>query len=118
VIQHIVLLRLKPEVTEEQVRAAFAAAEELPDEIPGIVKLSYGRDQSNPSHGFDVASLVQFTDEEALASYLEHPSRIAYITEHVAPLTEERIELDIPTDGTHVPSVASWYWGATVPPSK
>ena len=113
-IQHIVLLRLKPEVTEEQVRAAFAAAEALPDEVPGIVKFSYGRDRSNPRHGFDVASVVQLTDEEALNGYLEHPSRVSYIAEHVDPLTEERIELDIPSDGTHVPSVASWYWGATV----
>ena len=29
-IQHIVLLKLKPDVTGEQVQAAFEAAEELP----------------------------------------------------------------------------------------
>ena len=111
-IQHIALLRLKPDVTEEQMRAAFEAAEELPDEIPGLVKFAYGRDRSNPSHGFNVASVVQLTDEEALARYLDHPSRRAYIAEHVDPLTEERIELDIPSDGTHVPSVLAWYWGS------
>jgi Stress responsive A/B Barrel Domain len=112
VIQHIVLLRLKPDVTEEQIRAAFEAAQELPDEIPGLVKFSYGRDRSNPSHGFNVASVVQLTDEEALAGYLDHPGRLAYIAEHVDPLTEERIELDVPSDGTHGPSVLSWYWGS------
>jgi quinol monooxygenase YgiN len=112
VIQHIALLRLKPEVTEEQMRAAFQAAEELPDEIPGLVKFSYGRDRSNPSHGFNVASVVELTDEEALAGYLAHPSRRAYIAEHVDPLTEERIELDIPSEGTHAPSVLTWYWGS------
>ena len=111
-IQHIALLRLKPDVTEEQMRAAFEAAEELPDEIPGLVKFSYGPDRSNPSHGFNVASVVQLTDEEALAGYLDHPSRRAYIAEHVDPLTEERIELDIPSDWTHVPSVLTWYWGS------
>jgi hypothetical protein len=112
VIQHITLLRLRPDVTQDQVRAAFEAAEELPDEIPGLVKFSYGRDRSNPSHGFNVASVVQLTDAEALADYLDHPSRRAYIAEYVDPLTEDRIELDIPSDGTHVPSVLTWYWGA------
>jgi hypothetical protein len=111
-IQHITLSRLKPDVTQEQVRAAFEAAEELPDEIPGLVKFSYGRDRSNPSHGFNVASVVQLTDAEALADYLDHPSRRADIAEYVDPLTEDRIELDIPSDGTHVPSVLTWYWGA------
>jgi hypothetical protein len=113
VIQHIVLLKLKPDVTGEQVQAAFEAAEELPDEIPGLVRFSYGRDRSNPSHGFDVASVVQLADEGALRAYLEHPSRLAYITEHVDPLTEERIELDVPSEGTHVPSMLTWYWGST-----
>ena len=112
-IQHIVLLKLKPDVTGEQVQAAFEAAEELPDEIPGLVRFSYGRDRSNPSHGFDVASVVQLADEGALRAYLEHPSRLAYITEHVDPLTEERIELDVPSEGTHVPSMLTWYWGST-----
>ena len=43
----------------------------------------------------------------------EHPSRLAYITEHVDPLTEERIELDVPSEGTHMPSMLTWYWGST-----
>ena len=111
-IEHIVLLKLKPDVTDEQVRAAFQAAEELPNEIPGLAKFSYGRDRSNPSHGFNVAAVVQLADEEALAAYLGHPSRLAYIEEYVDPLTEARIELDVPSDGTHLPGIATWYWGA------
>ena len=111
-IQHIVLLRLKPGVTDEQVEEAFEAAETLPDEIPGVVKFTYGRDRSTPDHGFDLASVVQLADEDALQAYLEHPSRRDYIAEHVDPLTEERIELDVPSDGTHAPSALSWYWGS------
>lgn len=110
-IEHIVLLKLKPETTDDQVRQAFEAAEELPNEIPGLLKFSYGRDRSEPVHGFNLASVVRLADEEALGRYLEHPRRLAYIEEHVAPLTEDRIELDIPSDGAHLPTVASWYWG-------
>jgi hypothetical protein len=32
-------------------------------------------------------------------------------------LTEDRIELDIPSDGTHLPAIASWYWGVAVSPA-
>jgi hypothetical protein len=46
-------------------------------------------------------SVIQLADEKALARYLEHPRRLAYIEEYVAPLTEDRIELDIPSDGPH-----------------
>ena len=34
-IEHIVLLKLKPETSDKQVREAFEAAEQLPNEIPG-----------------------------------------------------------------------------------
>jgi hypothetical protein len=117
VIEHIVLLKLKPGTTDEQVREAFEAAEELPNEIPGLLKFSYGLDRSEPAHGFNLASVIQLADEEALARYLEHPRRLAYIEEYVAPLTEDRIELDIPSDGTHLPTIASWYWGVATHPA-
>jgi Stress responsive A/B Barrel Domain len=110
-IQHIVLLKLKPDVTDEQVRTAFEAAEDLPNQIPGLTRFSYGRDRTSPSHGFVVAALIQLADEESLARFLEHPARRAYIEEHVDPLTEDRIELDVPSEGTHLPRIAAWYWG-------
>jgi hypothetical protein len=74
VIQHIVLLKLKPGVTDEQVEAAFEAGSEVPNEIPGLMRLTYGRDRSEPAHGFDLASLVHLKDEVALEAYLNHPS--------------------------------------------
>jgi quinol monooxygenase YgiN len=111
VIQHIVLLKLKPNVTDEQVREAFEAAETLPNEIPGLLKFSYGRDRSEPGHGFDLASVVQLADEEALERYLEHPKRLEYLEQYIAPLTDDRIELDVPSEGTHLPTAATWYWG-------
>jgi hypothetical protein len=114
VIQHIVLLKLKPEVTDEQVEAAFEAGSELPNEIPGVIRLTYGRDRSEPAHGFGLASVVHLKDEEALERYLNHPKRLEYLERHVDPLTEERIELAVPSEGVHMPTVATWYWGIEV----
>ena len=110
-IQHIVLLKLKPGVTDEQVEAAFEAGSDLPNEIPGVLRLTYGRDRSDPAHGFGLASVVQLQDEEALNAYLKHPRRLDYLESHVDPLTEERIELAVPLEGVHTPTIATWYWG-------
>jgi Stress responsive A/B Barrel Domain len=35
VIQHIVLMKVKPGTTDEEIEAAFEAGGDLPDEIPG-----------------------------------------------------------------------------------
>jgi hypothetical protein len=111
VIQHIVLLKLKSGVTDEQVEEAFEAGSELPNEIPGLMRLTYGRDRSSPDHGFDLASVVYLKDEEALETYLNHPRRLEYLEHHVDPLTAERIELAVPSEGVHTPTIATWYWG-------
>jgi heme-degrading monooxygenase HmoA len=116
VVQHIVLLKLKPGTTDQQVIEAFEAGESLANEMPGLIEFQFGRDRSEPEHGFALASIIQFTDEEALRDYLEHPSRKRYIEEHVAPITEQRIELDVPREATHRPTAktgTAWHWGGT-----
>jgi len=111
VIQHIVLLKLKPGTSDQQIAAAFEAGRDLPNEIPGVLQRTYGRDESKASHGFNIASVVQLNDERALETYLSHPKRAEYLERHVNPITEERIELDVPSEGTHLPTRASWFWG-------
>jgi quinol monooxygenase YgiN len=114
-VQHIVLLKLKPGTSDEEVRAAFAAGENLSDEIPGLVEFGFGRDRSNPDQGFSLASVLRFEDEDALRTYLDHPLRTRYIAEHVDPITEERIEIDVPTEGMHRPTATMqrWLWGGS-----
>jgi quinol monooxygenase YgiN len=111
VIQHIVLMKLKPGTSDEQIEDAFVAGRELPDQIPGLLKLTYGRDRSEPEHGFTLASVVELADEDALDAYLRHPTRTEYIEDHVDPMVDERIELDVPSEGTHLPGPSTWYWG-------
>ena len=112
--QHIVLLKLKPHTTDREVTKAFRAAERLVEDTPGMIEFAFGRDRSNPQHGYGVASIVQFRDEETLRAYLADPARKAYVEEFVAPLTEDRIEIDVGTEGTlrPTPDLASWSWGS------
>jgi hypothetical protein len=114
VIQHIVLLKWKPGTTDEQVLDAFAQARGIPNEVPGVKRLTIGRNRTESDHGFTHALSVQLDSEEALARYLEHPARAAFIADHLGPIEEQRIEIDIPVDM----SLASdphrnWEWGAT-----
>jgi quinol monooxygenase YgiN len=113
-VQHIVLLKLKPGTTDRDVTEAFVAAEALVENSPGMLEFAFGRDRSDPDQGYGLASIIQFRDQDALSAYLESPERTAYVDEHVAPITDDRIELDVGSDGTQrpTPNRASWYWGS------
>jgi Stress responsive A/B Barrel Domain len=115
VIQHIVLLKWKPGTTEEQVLEAFGEARDLPNEIEGVERITMGRNRVESEHGFTHALIVELAQEEALGRYLDHPARKRYIAAHLAPLTEQRIEIDVPVDlSIHRDPSRNWQWGASV----
>jgi len=115
VVQHIVLLKWKPGVSEEAILQAFDQAKHLPNEIDGVESLTIGRARVDQRHGFTHALIVRLEDEEALGRYLDHPLRAGYIADHLQPLEAERIEISVPVDKTlsRDPS-RDWEWGASV----
>lgn len=114
-IQHIVLVKWKPDVTEEQISRAFGHAQRLVDEIPSVSHVTLGRNRSESDHGFTHALIVQLSDDDGLGEYLAHPVRSQYIGEFLAPLEDQRIEVDVPVDAAIRRNVArSWEWGASV----
>lgn len=115
-IQHIVLLKLRPGVTDDDVLKVFAAGKNLADDIPGVIRWTIGMDRSAPEHGFTLASITHVEDEDALREYLASPVRRRYIEEHVDPITDQRIELDVPVEATHRPAseLTSWAWAGSV----
>jgi hypothetical protein len=114
VIQHIVLLKWRSGTTDEQVLEAFAQARDLPNQIPGVRRLTIGRNRHESDHGFTHALIVQVDDDEALERYLAHPARASYIADHLAPLEDQRIEVDVPVDMSVAADPArNWQWGAT-----
>jgi hypothetical protein len=112
VIQHIVLLKWRPGTTDEQVLEAFGQARNLPNQVPGLERLTIGRNRGADDHGYTHALSVQLDDEAALERYLAHPAREQFISEHLKPLEVERIEIDVPVDmslGRDQSGV--WEWG-------
>jgi Stress responsive A/B Barrel Domain len=111
VIQHIVLLKWKPETTDAQIDEAFGHAQRLVDEIDGVERVTLGRNRGAADHGFTHALIVKL-DDDALASYLSHPSRTRYISEWLDPIEQERIEIDVPEDAhlERAPAHSDWHW--------
>jgi Stress responsive A/B Barrel Domain len=72
-IRHIVLLKVRPEVTEAHVAGIFADLHSL--KLPGILAIHSGRSESPEQiergylHGFT----IDFADWDALATYQAHP---------------------------------------------
>jgi hypothetical protein len=115
VIQHIVLLKWKPGTTDEQVMEAFGGARDLPNEIPGLRRLTIGRNRGPADHGFTHAISVQLSDEQALERYLAHPARARFNADHLEAIEDQRIEVDVPVDMSLAADPArNWHWGASV----
>jgi hypothetical protein len=72
-IQHMVMFKLKADVSE----AAFAELEQrladLPRQIAEIQSLDFGLDVVRSERSYDFGLLAGFKDLEALKRYQEHP---------------------------------------------
>lgn len=74
-IQHIAILKFKPEVTNDKIQYLFNQLEELKQLIPGITYFSGGAYSSHEglNQGFSHGFLMTFESEEARDNYLPHP---------------------------------------------
>ncbi len=72
-IEHLVLMQFKDELTDVQLDGLIHRTVSLKDYIPGILDIQLGRNFSNRSKGYEIALTARFTDRAALESYLPHP---------------------------------------------
>ena len=111
-LERIVLLKWKPGVSEERVQGALEEADGL-TEIPGVQRVICGRDTSVAPHGYTHALIIELDAESTLPEYLNHPIRRRYHEETLAPIEEQRIEVDLPGARTlrpHGHSEGDWEW--------
>jgi hypothetical protein len=75
-IRHVVLFKLRKGLTEKVVDEIFAALKALQNQMPGILAVSAGRDQSPEGlqHGNTHGFMVDFVDAAARDAYLPHPA--------------------------------------------
>ncbi|WP_338448749.1 Dabb family protein [Niallia oryzisoli] len=72
-IEHIVLIKFKNELTDAQLDDLIQKTLNLKDYIPGIIDIQQGRNFSNRSKGYEIALTARLTDRAALENYLPHP---------------------------------------------
>ena len=95
-VEHIVLLKLKSDVTETQLETLSDALLGMADEIPGIESITAGTNNSpeGKSQGYAYGFIVRFIDEAARDAYLPHPFHRQVAGEHIRPLVEDVLVFD------------------------
>jgi len=90
VLRHVALFRWKPEATAEDVSKVEAALHQLPAKIPCIQAYRFGRDLGVQDGNADFALVADFTDQEGLATYANHPDHQAVLQNLIRPILAQR----------------------------
>ncbi|MFK7827308.1 MAG: Dabb family protein [Oligoflexales bacterium] len=93
-VEHIVLFKFKPNTSKDELTKIADALKGLKGKIDGLIDLSVGENFSARSKGFDSGLVVRLADEEALATYQEHPEHVRILTELLKPNLEDVIAVD------------------------
>lgn len=95
-IEHIVLLKLKQDVTKDQIDAMMDGLEKLKDVIPGILEVSGGSNNSPEEKNatFTFAFIVRFKDAAARNTYVPHPEHQKLAQNLVRPIVEDVLVFD------------------------
>lgn len=90
-ICHLVLIRLKPEISENDAKAFMAEAGRILGPIPGVMNLRVGRGlgvKAEVAH--PIALIMEFEDEAALEGYQVHPEHQRFVRDVVGPIQDDK----------------------------
>ena len=93
-VEHLVVLRLRPGVAEEEAEALIGELRALSGEIPGVMDLQCGRNFSPArAHGYDIGLRVRFPGKSELAAYGPHPAH-QRVLERIGQLCVDVLAID------------------------
>ncbi|KAH7922027.1 hypothetical protein BV22DRAFT_1071156 [Leucogyrophana mollusca] len=94
-IHHIVLLKFKPETTQDEIRRTKEILAALPSQIPSISGFIGGSTVPNSlAHGFHEGVIFVFENEDALNLYRPHKAHTDY-QQTTAPWITDKLIFDI-----------------------
>ena len=76
-INHIVLMKFKPEATEEQIAELQASLDDLPNRIFEIQMYEFGRNLAECGGSYDFGLVALFANPGTLKRYENHPEHLA-----------------------------------------
>ncbi len=72
-LKHVVFIKFKETVKEENIKELEEALSKLPSVIPEIRQYEFGRDVVRSERSYDFALVSEFDDLDALKQYQIHP---------------------------------------------
>jgi len=93
-IDHVVLLQPKAEVTEEEITEVLSHVQGLQQSIPGIVETRIGKNLSVNHQGYAYGFMMRFTDEKHLKAYAPHPAH-QVVSKELQNVCQSIIDFDI-----------------------
>ncbi len=96
--EHIVLLKLKSNVTADQQEDVVKLAQAFKSKIPGIVDLSAGinvTEEVEHSQGYTLGIRVTFEHRQACRDYVQHPLH-QNLLQTIGPLVDGIVVMDYP----------------------
>lgn len=99
-INHIVLLQFKLNITESEVNLALNELGHLKEIIPSIKRFSFGKNCS-PEHlnkGFTHVFIMEFENSKERDLYLNHPEHKRIATDIIMPMLKNGLESALAID--------------------
>ena len=92
-LNHIVLLKFKPGVTENDINKLEELLDDLPNHISEILVYEFGRNTIPSERAYDFALVSLFANPETLERYRQHPEHLKAL-DHIKDICENIITTD------------------------
>lgn len=92
-INHIVLMKFKPDISDDAIHDLEKSLDDLPNKIVEIQAYEFGRDQVHSEQSYDFALVSLFANLEALKRYQEHPAHLK-VLQKIKRLVENILVVD------------------------
>ena len=93
-IEHLVLFKVKGEVSAADAEKMVQALRSLAGRVPSIRELRCGTNFSDRNQGFTHGLLVRFRSRADLDAYIDHPEHQRVVAECVRPIVESILVVD------------------------
>ncbi|HTS89823.1 MAG TPA: Dabb family protein [Gemmatimonadales bacterium] len=94
-IHHIVCFRFREGVTGGQIGVAGDALLGMLGRIPEIRSIRWGPNLSPSAGEYSHVLIVALEDMGAVERYLDHPFHQQVVAEHLAPIRDSRLAIDV-----------------------
>ena len=92
-LNHIVMMKFKPAVTQEDIEHLESLLDELPNSIMEIQMYEFGRDIIRSERSFDFAIVSLFANTDSLQRYQNHPDHLI-VTERLGEMCDRIVTVD------------------------